>query len=110
MKKIKVIKKETLIMGILLAFILGTSFCFAAGGTVFTAIGTAIEETRGEIVKWSTGLAIIGIGFGVFTKKLANGDPEKIKKGDTAIKSTIVGWVVLNGAPLIFNTVQQWIK
>lgn len=101
--------KRMFMMAIALGMVFSTSMCFAEGGTVFTAVGTAISEIQGAILKWSTGMAVIGVGWGAFIKKLAGGDPQKIEKGNKAIISSIAGWTLVNGLTLILNTVQNWL-
>ncbi len=80
-----------------------------AADTVFSKGEDLVKDSRGFILKISTPAAVIGLGTGAAFKKFSMGDSQKIKTGSTIQWASIGGWAVVNGAPLIFNTIAQYI-
>lgn len=104
-------KKERIlrISTFLSIFILSTTIFVYAAGDVFSAGEQLVNDVRTFLLKISTGIAIIGIGFGLFKLAFSSGDVQAIATGKKAIMSSIVGWGVLNGAMLILNTIKNYL-
>ena len=112
MKKIKITKIVLLVMIFTMACTV-TAFADAtapAGGDVFAAGTNLINDIRSFLVKVSTAAAIIGIAVGAMMCKFAAGNQQKIEKGFMAIKWSIGSWTLVNGAMMIFATVQKYIS
>ncbi|QIB69787.1 hypothetical protein Ami103574_10850 [Aminipila butyrica] len=103
-------KSKIIILAVLLVIVGGTTTVFAASADAFAAGESFLGDTKSFIVKISTLVAIIGMGFGAIKIKTAGGNPQKIEMGFTAIKWSIFGWALVNGAPLIFATINKYIS
>jgi len=63
-----------------------------------------------KFVGMSTAAAGVGVGTGVFMKKLSLGKQERIELGNKVIKDSIIGWITLNALTLILNWASSYTK
>ncbi len=68
---------------------------------IFDAATGMINDVKGQMIAISGALAAVGVGTGVFMKKLSMGKQDKIELGNKIIKDSIVGWFVLNSITYI---------
>lgn len=58
----------------------------------------------------STAAAGVGVGTGVFMKKLSMGKQDKIELGNKVTKDSIIGWATLNALGIILNFASTYTK
>lgn len=90
-----------------------SSVAFATGGgTVFSAVEKLISDAQSMILTISTPAAIVGVGIGAITMKLAGGGDDSNQKrsmGKKAISSSIIAWAAINGLMLILDTIKGYL-
>ncbi|HEX2938369.1 MAG TPA: hypothetical protein VHO66_05555 [Ruminiclostridium sp.] len=69
-----------------------------------------ISDVYMALVGASTAAAGIGVGTGAFMRKFSMGKPDKIEMGGKVIKTSIGGWVLLNGLTTILNFFTPYLK
>jgi len=93
---------------ITLFVVLGTtSFVYA---DVFTNATRFVSDVQGNLLGMTTALAGVGVITGAGMKKLSLGDEHKIRSGNKVMATSIVGWAVANGVPLILTTIQPYLS
>lgn len=81
---------------------------FAADDTVFSVAQEMMNDTRVALVAISTAAAVVGAGTGALMKKFSMGNEHKISTGNKVITGSVVGWGVINGLPLLLNTLGNY--
>ena len=87
---------------------LTTNVAFA--GDLFGNAGQLLNDVYGKFVAMSTAAAGVGVGTGVFMKKLSLGKQDKIELGNKVVKDSIIGWATLNALGLILNFASNYTK
>lgn len=77
--------------------------------TVFQRAQDLVGDASSTILKISTPAALIGVGTGAVFKKFSMGDAQKVKTGSTVMWSSLIGWTVVNGLPLILESIKVYI-
>ena len=90
-------------------FVLTTNVAFAAG-ELFGNAGQLLNDVYLKFVGMSTAAAGVGVGTGVFMKKLSFGKQEKIELGNKVAKDSVIGWATLNALGIILNFVSTYTK
>lgn len=88
--------------------ILNTNIAFA--GDLFGNASKLLNDVYGKFVAMSTAAAGVGVGTGVFMKKLSLGKQDKIELGNKVVKDSIIGWGTLNALGIILNFVSNYTK
>jgi len=94
------------IAGIML---LSTSIVFASGD-LFGNADKLLNDIYLKFVGMSTAAAGVGVGTGVFMKKLSLGKQDKIELGNKVTKDSIIGWATLNALGIILNFASTYTK
>lgn len=89
-------------------FIMTTNIAFA--GDLFGNADKLLNDVYFKFVGMSTAAAGVGVGTGVFMKKLSLGKQEKIELGNKVIKDSLIGWATLNALGLILNFISNYTK
>lgn len=89
--------------------ILFTNSVFAAGD-LFGNADKLLNDIYLKFVGMSTAAAGVGVGTGVFMKKLSLGKQDKIELGNKVAKDSIIGWVTLNALGIILNFASNYTK
>jgi len=79
-----------------------------ASNPAFKEATDLLTDARAFIFGITTAGAIVGLGFGAFYKFFSMGDHQRIQSGNKIIVGSLVGWGVVNGAFLLFRTLQQY--
>jgi len=101
------ISKTALFLGCFLLIYGIPTFAFASD--VFTQSEKFLTDVQKTFLTVSTSAAVIGVGTGAAFKTFSFGDPNKVSTGGKVIWGSVAGWTVLNGVPLILNTIQRYI-
>lgn len=100
-------KRMVLLIAVLVMLMSSAVFANFSDNAIFQKINNIISGTQTWIFAISTGVAVVGVGFGVFKKQMAMGDPQRIHEGQNYISMTLWGWVIINGLPLLLNVIGQ---
>lgn len=95
------------------AYIAGILFVTASIAFAGDLMGNAsqlLNDVYLKFVGMSTAAAGVGVGTGVFMKKLSMGKQDKIELGNKVTKDSIIGWATLNALGLILNFVSAYTK
>jgi hypothetical protein len=97
----------------LLAYITGiiiltTNVVFA--GDLFGNASQLLNDIYLKFVGMSTAAAGVGVGTGVFMKKLSLGKQDKIELGNKVVKDSLIGWTTLNALGIILNFASTYTK
>ena len=84
-----------------------TSFVYA---DAFSNATRFVSDVQGNLLGMTTALAGVGVITGAGMKKLSMGDEHKIRTGNKVMSTSIVGWAVANGVPLILTTIQPYLS
>jgi hypothetical protein len=87
---------------------LSTNVVFA--GDLFGNASQLLNDVYLKFVGMSTAAAGVGVGTGVFMKKLSLGKQDKIELGNKVTKDSIIGWVTLNALGIILNFASNYTK
>jgi len=87
---------------------LSTNMAFA--GDLFGNADKLLNDVYLKFVGMSTAAAGVGVGTGVFMKKLSLGKQDKIELGNKVTKDSIIGWATLNALGLILNFASNYTK
>jgi hypothetical protein len=85
-----------------------TNVTFA--GDLFGNASQLLSDVYGKFVAMSTAAAGVGVGTGVFMKKLSLGKQDRIELGNKVVKDSIIGWATLNALGLILNFASNYTK
>lgn len=88
--------------------IMNTNIAFA--GNLFDNASQLLNDVYLKFVGMSTAAAGVGVGTGVFMKKLSLGKQDKIELGNKVIKDSIIGWITLNALGIILNWASTYTK
>lgn len=88
--------------------ILSTNVVFA--GDLFGNASQLLNDVYLKFVGMSTAAAGVGVGTGVFMKKLSFGKQDKIELGNKVTKDSIIGWATLNALGIILNFASTYTK
>ena len=88
--------------------IMNTNIAFA--GNLFDNASQLLNDVYLKFVGMSTAAAGVGVGTGVFMKKLSLGKQDKIELGNKVIKDSIIGWITLNALGIILNFAGNYTK
>lgn len=88
--------------------IMNTNIAFA--GNLFDNASQLLNDVYLKFVGMSTAAAGVGVGTGVFMKKLSLGKQDKIELGNKVIKDSIIGWTTLNALGIILNWASTYTK
>ena len=89
-------------------FILTTNVVFA--GDLFTNADKLLNDVYLKFVGMSTAAARVGVGTGVFMKKLSFEKQDKIELGNKVTKDSIIGWATINALGIILNFASNYTK
>ena len=87
---------------------LSTNVAFA--GDLFGNASQLLNDVYLKFVGMSTAAAGVGVGTGVFMKKLSLGKQDKIELGNKVTKDSIIGWATLNALGIILNFASNYTK
>jgi len=82
----------------------------AYAGDLFGNADKLLNDIYLKFVGMSTAAAGVGVGTGVFMKKLSLGKQEKIEVGNKVIKDSIIGWITLNALEIILSFAANYTK
>lgn len=82
----------------------------AFAGDLFTNASQLLNDVYLKFVAMSTAAAGVGVGTGVFMKKLSLGKQDKIELGNRIVKDSIIGWMTLNALGIILTFVGNYTK
>ena len=80
----------------------------ANGPNVFDKAAELVDNVKGQLIALSAGAAGIGVGTGVFMKKLSMGKQDKIELGNKIIKDSVIGWAILNSITYILSFLAKY--
>jgi hypothetical protein len=107
-------KRSFLYMAVFLsAYIIGMimlSTIAAYAGSLFENADKLLNDIYLKFVGMSTAAAGVGVGTGVFMKKLSLGKQDKIELGNKVTKDSIIGWATLNALGIILNFASTYTK
>ena len=81
-----------------------------AAGDLFGNADKLLNDIYLKFVGMSTAAAGVGVGTGVFMKKLSLGKQDKIELGNKVTKDSIIGWATLNALGIILNFASTYTK
>lgn len=87
---------------------LSTNVAFA--GDLFGNASQLLNDVYLKFVGMSTAAAGVGVGTGVFMKKLSFGKQDKIELGNKVVKDSVIGWSTLNALGIILNFASNYTK
>lgn len=87
---------------------LATNVAFA--GDLFTNADKLLNDIYLKFVGMSTAAAGVGVGTGVFMKKLSFGKQDRIEVGNKVVKDSLIGWATLNALGIILNFASYYTK
>ena len=88
--------------------VMNTNIAFA--GNLFDNASQLLNDVYLKFVGMSTAAAGVGVGTGVFMKKLSLGKQDKIELGNKVVKDSIIGWITLNALGIILNWASTYTK
>ena len=88
--------------------LLSTNVAYA--GDLFGNAEKLLNDIYLKFVGMSTAAAGVGVGTGVFMKKLSMGKQDKIELGNKVTKDSIIGWATLNALGIILNFASTYTK
>lgn len=88
--------------------IMNTNIVFA--GSLFDNADKLLNDVYLKFVGMSTAAAGVGVGTGVFMRKLSLGKQDKIELGNKVIKDSIIGWIILNSLGIILSFAANYTK
>jgi hypothetical protein len=101
----KVVFLSAYISGI---FLVSCNIAYA--GDLFTNADKLLNDIYLKFVGMSTAAAGVGVGTGVFMKKLSLGKQDRIELGNKVVKDSIIGWGTLNAIGIILNFISNYTK
>jgi len=106
--RIKYGRRCTLAVFVMAVFLSAMQEAVYASNPAFTQAMLFFSDARSFIFGITTAGAIVGLGVGAFFKFFSMGDHQRIQTGNKVMLGSLVGWGVVNGAFLLFSTIQQY--